>query len=684
MTRQTLWVTVRGSLGRISRQSLLNALLISVIMAATFWGYVDVLDDFFIMDDFDMIRGHSSFEHFIRHWSTPVGANTYRPLIDLLFIWDFYWWEWNPVGWHLSNVLFHILNSVLVYVLTKRLSDSVFAAWVAGMLFGLHACHTEAVTWISARMDVVCTTFFLASVLAFITYARTRASNRARGSSAAYLWSLCWFMCGLLVKEMAVTLPGVLMLYDAIFHPSGRSKTFALWSKLKTYTPYALVLLLYFALRAHALSGTGHYNSQLRGVIGGYQVQLFGLFVFENIVWYWRFLAIPFAEQIFSPSLVLNLIGITVWAAICLTLSRVSRFAILWIFVTLLPVYSLTIGRGVYLASVGFCALAGLILTFSIAPSGPGGRRSWARRTGYWLLRGLQIAVILLVVLQYASALRKSNAWWGGVAEINKTVPLMVKALHPTFPYASILCIQNMPHAFNQRFNSAFDFQFPDHGLSGIDLQAFERCIHNHASNGSAAHVYFLYYDRGVLYDLSVETRDEVTQAVFTERLSPASAYTLSPQHGAFTVTLPPGDDHPYAALGVIGSLATGIDVAHGTIVASGQILFDDDSRQTFTLVAGDDLAEWAIRFPQNHGIVLHQSPPAFRSWTVAQPKDSFAVAQNYRALLDLPGDRRVVSVEFERSATLAASDAVVAIDRLIFYAIHPEYAAATTPRPDQ
>ena len=74
----------------IGSTSFLEVLFLCFIIAITFWGYYGALDDFFIMDDFDMIRAHSTLKQFVKHWSSPVGANSYRPLADLSFMWDFY------------------------------------------------------------------------------------------------------------------------------------------------------------------------------------------------------------------------------------------------------------------------------------------------------------------------------------------------------------------------------------------------------------------------------------------------------------------------------------------------------------------------------------------------------------------------------------------------------------------
>lgn len=655
---------------RVTPRFLLEVLLLSTIAVATFWGYAGTLDDYFIMDDFDMIAGHSSFEQFIRHWSSPVGANSYRPLIDLLFIWDFYWWEWNPFGWHLSDVLFHVLNSLFVYALAKKLSDSVYAAFVAGILFGLHTSHTEAVTWISARMDVVCTTFYLGAVLAFITLLDPRHPRRKRRISWPSLMSLGCFGCALFIKEMAVTLPGVLVLYDAVFHRvSWRWKLSTLWAKIRLHAPYALLLAVYFALRANALSGGEEYGSKARAIIGGYHVDLFSAVVFENLVVYFKFLAIPFVDRIFSDSLMLNLLGIGLFAGICIVASRVSRFTVLWIFVTLIPVYSLNIGRGVYLASVGFCVLAGIILTFPIHAAAPlpWGMQNRSRlRLARVLVRAVQVVVLLALVQQYAISLQVSNAWWGRVAEINQDGPQMINALlseRADRGSVSTLCIENMPLVFNQRFNSAFNFQFPDDGFE-IYQEPSDVCAEGHVRNGSAAHIAFLYYDRSdTLHDVTFEARTRLAMAphapTYQEFRTASAPHALTATQPELTLDVQ--CDAPVAALDLVSVLANGIDVPQGTVVAQGRVEFAQGEPAAFRFVAGENTAEWAIRFPHIQPLVQHASPTPHTRWTVKQPDGTFAVAQNYVLRLTFDAPRQPVRLRLERASL--PDDLVVSVD---------------------
>ena len=631
-----------------SRELLCGALIVGV----TFWGYYGALHDFFIMDDFDMITGHSTFAQFWQHWHAPVGPNAYRPLIDLVFIWDFYWWQWNPLGWHLSNLFFHIVNALLVYRLAGRLLQNPYAGVVAGTLFGLHVSHTEAVTWISARMDVVCTTFFLLSVLAFIS-----SQERKDSSLRMFLLSLAYFACALFTKEMAVTLPLIVILHDLNFAPRWKFIRPVLWQKAKIYLPYFLLLLVYFGLRFGALH-------ELKG---GYEVKLFGSFIFKNLVSYFRFLAIPFTDQIFSAALVLNVVGIGVVTFVCVALSKESRFAILWLLITLLPVYAFDIGRGLYLASAGFCILLAMVLTFDVKNVTP----TWLTRFRT-ALRFVQIMLIAAVFYRYGVALKESNAWWGNVAKINENVPLLVKALYPTFPPQSKVCLQNIALVFNQRFNSAFQFRYPKGQFRGIYVKDFENCATDETPE-SLRSTYFFHYnkDENMLYDVSYETRAKIIDqpSRYIRKLSQKAQHVLSKKTPRLELRL--DDSTALAAIGLVTSLANGIEVPQGTVVARGHIEGNDGIVVAFDIVAGQDTAEWAIRFPNVRNVVQHQPPQAYRAWTVPQADGTIAVAQNY--LKELKFQTPFVPARLFLELIPGAAgpiDLTVDVDRLVFYAV--------------
>ena len=519
-------------------------------------------------------------------------------------------------------------------------------------------------------MDVVCTTGFLGSLLCFMLAkaAQERPPYRTRASFGFALLSWLCFAGAILVKEMGVTLPGIIIVYDVIFSTPRKSFYATLWQRVKQYAPYFLILAGYSLLRAHALARNAqYYDSPLRSVIGGYAVEFFGSFIFENIVWYFKFLAIPFDAHLFSPSLLLNVLGITVITVLCLVLSKESRFGILWIFVTLIPVYSFHIGRGVYLASVGFCMLISMLFTFRLADRI---KHKTMQNLMPKILRVSQVIIVLVLFYRYGIALQKSNAWWSDVAEISEQVPLMTKAIYPELPKGAYTCFQNLPLDMNQRFLGALYFRYP-HSQLGVYTEDFEQYLAQKGTEHLPT-AYFFLYDRQakVLYDLTYETRDAFLSPYtqYKDRLERYPLRKLSQQTPQLTFEFK--GTAPCSAIGIVTSLANGIEVPQGTILARGQIQGENSFVEQFELIAGQDTAEWAFRFPTIQNQVQHQTPKqVFRAWTVQQPDKTYAVAQNYlkRIQFQTPVIPVNLSVTLVMSPGVSA-DLLIDIDRVIFY----------------
>jgi tetratricopeptide (TPR) repeat protein len=111
-------------------------------------------------------------------------------------------------GWHhLVNLLFHLANTVLLFLLLDRMTGAQWRSAFVAALFALHPLHVESVAWIAERKDVLSTLFLLLTLLSYQRY--VQAPSRSR-----YLGTLAAFALGLMAKPMLVTLPCVLLLLD--------------------------------------------------------------------------------------------------------------------------------------------------------------------------------------------------------------------------------------------------------------------------------------------------------------------------------------------------------------------------------------------------------------------------------------------------------------------------------------
>lgn len=132
----------------------------------------------------------------------------YHPLTIVSLAVNYHFGKLNSVDYHLTNLFLHLLNTLLVFIFIYHLTGKrlEIAAFVS-LLFGLHPMHVESVAWVSERKDVLYTFFFLSSLIAYQLFCK-------KNNLFLYILSLFLFLCSLLSKAMAVSLPMVLILLD--------------------------------------------------------------------------------------------------------------------------------------------------------------------------------------------------------------------------------------------------------------------------------------------------------------------------------------------------------------------------------------------------------------------------------------------------------------------------------------
>ncbi|HUH65863.1 MAG TPA: tetratricopeptide repeat protein [Syntrophales bacterium] len=120
---------------------------------------------------------------------------------------DYQVFSLNPAGYHIVNLLFHVVNSLMIFLILHRMTKGLWqSAFVAG-LFALHPLHVESVAWIAERKDVLSTFFWMLTMAAYLLYA-------AKPDFKKYFLALFFFALGLMAKPMLVTLPFILLLLD--------------------------------------------------------------------------------------------------------------------------------------------------------------------------------------------------------------------------------------------------------------------------------------------------------------------------------------------------------------------------------------------------------------------------------------------------------------------------------------
>jgi Flp pilus assembly protein TadD len=141
-------------------------------------------------------------------WAFTTGhAANWHPLTWLSHMVDCQIFGLNPGPQHLVNVLLHVANALLLFLILQNLTGAQWKSAFVAALFALHPLHVESVAWIAERKDVLSTLFWFLTLWAYIGYVRRPGLNR-------YLLTLLLFALGLMAKPMLVTLPFVLLLLD--------------------------------------------------------------------------------------------------------------------------------------------------------------------------------------------------------------------------------------------------------------------------------------------------------------------------------------------------------------------------------------------------------------------------------------------------------------------------------------
>jgi tetratricopeptide (TPR) repeat protein len=240
-----------------------------LVAVATFLCYLPALrGEFLIWDDpFYVVNNRHirSVNLEFLTWTFTSAYGSWHPVTWISYALDYLLWGMSPLGYHLTSIIYHSLNSLLVVLLTVRLLECakrsnelpsildgdgiLIAGGVVGVLFGLHPLHVESVAWISDRKDLLCAFFFLCSLLSYLKYI---AGIQADAGSPAgntllhyrqYILCLSFFLLALASKGIAVALTPVLLILD--YYPFSRfSCTKGIRAVLLEKIPFFLLSLL--------------------------------------------------------------------------------------------------------------------------------------------------------------------------------------------------------------------------------------------------------------------------------------------------------------------------------------------------------------------------------------------------------------------------------------------------------
>lgn len=369
-------------------------------------------------------------------WGTPLPE--IRPFIALLFMMDGAVWQTNPFGYHLTNILIHAINSILLFFVVRALSiGNMAAALVAGLLFAVHPVHVEPVYIVSGRTDLLPATFLLGSFLAFIFF-------RSQSKVIFYIISIALYAMGLFSKEIIIPFPGILIAYDFLIVGYR-------WRKLHKIVlasfPYVMVLAAYLYLRKSIFGTTVLSPVPLLEFWQRQSTYFNSLFpplnIQESWLWILIYLLIGLGA-VFLKYFRRRLTGVYI---------TLLFFGVAWYLISITPlIVTYLAPRHLYIASMGTCVMLAV--------------------AGQRLLPKRVFLLVTLCLLTYYSVITSQYISQSDqVSAVSRVAKEKVEKLTLEAPKGSVLIV-DIPGYYNRdrlwAWSSPFVFQKP---LSAVDAE---------------------------------------------------------------------------------------------------------------------------------------------------------------------------------------------------------------------
>jgi hypothetical protein len=249
------------------RKKISALLLISVVTITVYFGSINNL--FTTWDDPVYILNNPhikelSVKSILRIFQTPEYMRNYQPVVLVSYAVDHYFYSFKSYGYHITNLLFHLCNVILVWILFYLLAEELTLATVVALFFAIHPMHVESVAWLSARSDLLFTFFYISSIICYLLYRHQTDRKRY------YLFSIILFLFSLISKALAVSLPFVLLLFD--YYASRKFDRKMLFEKIPFFVISLMGGIIAFLVRqpVKISSAIGTYSFLDRMLLGSY------------------------------------------------------------------------------------------------------------------------------------------------------------------------------------------------------------------------------------------------------------------------------------------------------------------------------------------------------------------------------------------------------------------------------
>jgi Tfp pilus assembly protein PilF len=355
------------------------------------------------------------FTQSLTSWVYPgLAANYYRPGLFIWLLINRTLWGLNTLGWHVSTLFLHVLVTLSVYLLARRILRDRLAAVLAGAVFALHSIHVETTAWVMGFPDSLVA---LAVITSFLCYLNGRSSSRHRATWLA--GSTLLFALGIFTRENAVALLVIIAAYEWIESQQSGDLQRALRTRariracLNAVAPYLAVTGVYLVARVVVLGGLSHVVTRISPATLLQTLPLVMATYLKHLLWpvgLSAFYDIPYIDRpglgnFWLPLGVLLVVGAGLWW--WSKKSRQAAIASLWFIVPALPILNLSVfppgeplhDRYMYLPSVGFV----LLLALGLRRLGSSARRLLGQPAAPLVCGTILVALLGFETISYSS-----------------------------------------------------------------------------------------------------------------------------------------------------------------------------------------------------------------------------------------------------------------------------------------
>ena len=352
----------------------IEGLALVAIIGATILLFIENFSADFTYDDYVTILGDPRIAHMHLGDLFDIGDINFgwrRQVRRLTFMIDYALFGSSPTGYHLHNLLWHVLSVALFYVFVRILSQRVGISLLATLIFAIHPIHVEVVTNITNRKELLCMAFLLAAFIAYDGFIRGIGPKRWRWLTGCLVaWILALFS-----KQVAIVLPLYLIAYEYLFVPKEqrvltRNRILLLNGTLLSGIIFITFVLLVVDLEnlKDSLNFKGYRGEPTLFSVGITSARVFWRYV-ELLVWPTTVCphhVVDLSRSVLEPTTLVSWVGLLALVVMVFLVAPrwpLLAFGFFWFLISYLPISNLIptsfmlADRYMYIPSAGFCIL---------------------------------------------------------------------------------------------------------------------------------------------------------------------------------------------------------------------------------------------------------------------------------------------------------------------------------------